>query len=91
MRHALRIALENDLSEPARVSYGNVADVCFTLDRYGEALELEQEALALARRMGIRRLELFSLVELSYVLTMLGRWDEALAWYWRSPRRHGAC
>ena len=85
MRHALRIALENDLSEPAALSYGNVADVCFTLDRYGEALELEQEALALARRMGIRRLELFSLSELSYVLTMLGRWDEALAWYMEIP------
>ena len=85
MRHVLSHALENDLSEYAVIAYGNVADVCFTLDRYGEALEHEQESLALARRVGNRRIELFSLSELSYILTMLGRWDEALARYEELP------
>ncbi len=91
LRHSLRHALENDLSDSASVAYGNLADVCFQLDRYGEALELCQEELALARRVGLRRNELFSLVELSYVLTMLGRWDEALATYSEIPEdAHGS-
>jgi hypothetical protein len=35
--------------------------------------------LALARRIGNRRQEWFALSEMTYVLTMLGRWGEALA------------
>ena len=85
MRHALRHATENDLPDIVVLASGNLADLCFTLDRYGEALEYHQESLALARRVGLRRHELFSLSELSYVLAMLGRWDEALAAYAEIP------
>ena len=38
-----------------------------------------QEALTHARRVGDRRNELYLLAELSYTLTMTGRWEEALA------------
>ena len=79
MRHALRYALENDLPDQAGMAYSFVSDGCFLYDRYGEALDLLREALALARRVGIRRAEMFTLAELSYALAMTGDWDEALA------------
>jgi tetratricopeptide (TPR) repeat protein len=79
MRHALRYALENDLPEQVGHAYSFVSDACFLYDRYGEALEVQREALALARRVGIRRAETFALAELSYALAMTGRWDEALS------------
>jgi class 3 adenylate cyclase/tetratricopeptide (TPR) repeat protein len=79
MRHALRYALENDLPEQAGHAYTFISDACFLYDRYGEALDVLREALALARRVGIRRSETFALAELSYALAMTGQWDEALA------------
>ncbi len=79
MRHALRHALENDVSELVGLAQLNLADLCCTLDRYGEALDHHHEALALGRRIGDRRRAMFTLSELSYAFTMLGRWDEALA------------
>ena len=47
------------------------------------------QALALARRIGDRRNEWFALSEMSYALTMLGRWDEALARFARFRRQAG--
>ena len=79
MRHALRYALENDLPDVAGLAYSFVSDACFLYDRYGEALEVQREALALARRVGIRQAETFALAELSYALAMTGSWDESLA------------
>jgi class 3 adenylate cyclase/tetratricopeptide (TPR) repeat protein len=79
MRHALRYALENDLPEAAGNAYSFISDACFLYDRYGEALDVQRDALALARRVGIRRIEMFSLAELSYALAMTGGWDEAIA------------
>jgi tetratricopeptide (TPR) repeat protein len=78
-RHALAHALEHDLPLEAALSYGNLSDACFDCDRYGEALDILGELLALARRIGDRRTELFGLSETSYALAMTGRWDEALA------------
>jgi tetratricopeptide (TPR) repeat protein len=82
LRHSLQYALEHDL--PARVvaaSYGNLSDECLQYDRYGEALEVLEPALTLLRRMGDRIGELYVHAETSYVLTLTGRWDEALDEY----------
>jgi hypothetical protein len=79
LRHALRYSLENDLPEEAGHAYSFVSDACFLYDRYGEALDVQRESLALARRVGIRRAETFALAELSYALAMTGSWDDALA------------
>jgi predicted ATPase len=81
LRHGLRYALENDLPEYAGIAYTWVSDACFIYDRYLEAIDLLREALALARRVGIRRSELFTLAELSYALTMTGDWGGALEAY----------
>jgi tetratricopeptide (TPR) repeat protein len=85
MRHAIRYALENDVPELANQAYTFLSDACFFHDRYLEALDVLREALALARRVGIRRRELFVLSETSYTLAMTGGWQEALAAFAELP------
>ena len=84
-RHTIRYALEQSLPQQAAVGYGNLSDACFLGDRYGEALEVLGESLALARRTGNRRNELYALSEMSYARTMAGDWEEALAAYDELP------
>ena len=55
-----------------------LSDLFFRRDRYDDALDYLDEALALARRRGSRTGEWASLAETTYPLCMLGRWDEAL-------------
>jgi tetratricopeptide (TPR) repeat protein len=78
-RRSLDIALEHDLSEEAATAYFILSDTAFRRDRFEAALEYLNEALALARRLGMRPFEWGTLAEMSYPLFMLGRWDEALA------------
>ncbi|HET7044943.1 MAG TPA: adenylate/guanylate cyclase domain-containing protein [Gaiellaceae bacterium] len=85
LRHALRLALEHDLTENVVVSYANLSDACFFGDRYSEALDALADALVLARRVGSRNRELFILAETSYALAMSGRWQDALAIYRELP------
>jgi tetratricopeptide (TPR) repeat protein len=85
LRHALRVALEHDRTETAVVAYGNLSDVCFQSDRYAEALEALSDALALARRIGVRNRELYLLAEISYVHSMNGGWQDALRTYGELP------
>ena len=85
VRHALRLALENDLTERASHAYINLSDACFRTDRYSEALDVLSDGLMLARRIGSRNRELFMLAETSYALAMSGRWEEALATYQELP------
>ncbi len=47
--------------------------------RYPEALAHLEQALTIARRIGNRVGEWFALSEMTYALTMLGRWQEAFA------------
>ena len=89
-RHAVRYALEHDLSASTATAYGNLSDACFQRDRYGEAFEVLQEALTHARRVGDRRNELYLLSEMSYTLTMTGRWEEALADYTELPEERAS-
>jgi class 3 adenylate cyclase/tetratricopeptide (TPR) repeat protein len=76
---ALSVAREHDVSRAITVAYGNVNDAAMQRDRYRDCLGYLEEALPVARRVGDRRNEWFMLSEQSYVLSMLGRWDEALA------------
>jgi tetratricopeptide (TPR) repeat protein len=77
LRQALAIALEHDLEQVGSI-YFNLSDRHFHADRYREALDYLEDALASARRRGSRPHEWAVLAEMTYPLTMLGRWDEAL-------------
>jgi predicted ATPase/class 3 adenylate cyclase len=76
---SLDTARAHELHLLAAVASVNLSDLGFQSDRYGESLGYLEQGLELARRIGDRRREWFALAEMSYALTMLGRWDEALA------------
>jgi class 3 adenylate cyclase/tetratricopeptide (TPR) repeat protein len=77
-RHELAVALEHDLTELATNAYFILSDAAFHRDRYAEALTHQDEALALARKLGNRPYEWSILAERTYALFMTGHWDEAL-------------
>jgi class 3 adenylate cyclase/tetratricopeptide (TPR) repeat protein len=79
MRHALRVSLDHELLTFAGISCGNVSDVSFQWDLYGDALEALDQGLGVARRSGDRPIENFLLAERSYAFAMTGRWTESLA------------
>jgi class 3 adenylate cyclase/tetratricopeptide (TPR) repeat protein len=87
-RHALEIALTHDLTQQASTLYFISSDGEFRRDRYDVALDLLREALALARKLGIRPAEWATLAEMTYPLWMLGRWDEALAVFEHPTEEH---
>jgi len=76
---ALETARELDITFQLMSAFGDLSDFAFKADRYGESLGYLGEGLELARKRGDRSIEQYSLAEMSYALTMLGRWDEALA------------
>jgi len=78
-RMALDAALEHGLTSLAANALGNMSDLAFQRDRYADSLSHLDEQLALAGRIGNRRSMFFALSEKTFALTMLGRWDEALA------------
>ena len=77
-QHAIDTALAHGFPLVAS-GYSNLSDLGFQRDRYAESLAQLEEVLTLARRIGNRRQEWFALSEMTYALTMLGRWGEALA------------
>jgi tetratricopeptide (TPR) repeat protein len=74
----LETALANENYSSASVAAGNLSNLAFFGDRYGESLGYLEQELELARRIGDRVNEWFGISESTYALTMLGRWDEAL-------------
>ena len=78
MELALRLALEHDLPSPALRAYNNLGDNTGSRDRLEEALAYHEGGIALARRVGNRQWEWQLLVESTYPLVMMGRWDEAI-------------
>jgi class 3 adenylate cyclase/tetratricopeptide (TPR) repeat protein len=76
---SLETAIGHELHAQASATAANLSDLAFQRDRYGDSLTYLEQGLALARRIGDRGQEWFSLSETSYALTMLGRWDEAFA------------
>jgi predicted ATPase/class 3 adenylate cyclase len=81
----LDLALEHQLHNVAGSIYGNLSDAAFRHDRYGESLAILEQQLALGRRFGERAVEWFALSEMTYALTMLGRWEEASARFGELP------
>jgi tetratricopeptide (TPR) repeat protein len=76
---ALDQGVEHGEHRLATSSLGNLSDLALRYDRYAESLVHLEQMLALSRRIGHRANEWFALSEMSYALTMLGRWDEAIA------------
>jgi class 3 adenylate cyclase/tetratricopeptide (TPR) repeat protein len=78
MKHALDVALENDMSAAALRAYVNLSEYLFRSDRYKDSLIKYEEGLVLARRVGNRVWEWALLSEMTFPLFAIGRWDEAL-------------
>jgi len=78
-QYSLETALAHELYSLAPTGCANASDLAMQQDEYAEALGSLEQALAIARRIGDRVGEWFALSEMTYALTMLGRWDEALA------------
>jgi tetratricopeptide (TPR) repeat protein len=75
LRHALELALENDLTESALRAYFNLAYLNAGRDRLDEAIELDEKGLELARRRGKRHWEQGFLGHLRADRLILGEWD----------------
>ncbi len=78
VRHALKVALDNDLSSAALRAYNNLGAFLIGSDRYAEARELSVPALELARRVGDRGYERWVLAGNAMLETEAGEWEEAL-------------
>jgi tetratricopeptide (TPR) repeat protein len=78
-------ALAHQLYTQAAAGCASLSDLAFRRDQYSESLDHLDQALAIARRIGHRPYEWFTASEASYDLTMLGRWDEALARFGEIP------
>jgi class 3 adenylate cyclase/tetratricopeptide (TPR) repeat protein len=78
LKHALEIALEHDLAAAALRAYNNLGDRLDRRDRYEEAIDLHRQGVALAHKVGDRQQGWRLLGELSWCLTRVGRWAEAL-------------
>jgi predicted ATPase/class 3 adenylate cyclase len=76
---ALDLATEHEDDEQASIACANLSDLAFQWDQYPKSVAYLERALELARKVGDRQREWFALGEMTYALTMLGRWDEALA------------
>jgi predicted ATPase/class 3 adenylate cyclase len=74
----LDTAMANEDYVMAGTFHTELSDLAFQRDDYAESLGHLEQALSLARRIGSRTIEWFALSEMTYALTMLGRWDEAL-------------
>jgi tetratricopeptide (TPR) repeat protein len=82
---ALETARAHEIYLSAGVTCAHLSDLAFRRDQYAESLSHLEQALALARRIGDRQNEWFALSEMSYALTMLGRWDDALDCFGEIP------
>ena len=78
LKHALELALEHDLTNAALRAYNNLGDLLDRRDRYEDAIELQRQGLALARKAGYRSNEWRLVGELSAYLYYSGGWTEAV-------------
>ena len=76
LRHALRVAEENDLPEAISRALFNLANDAGVSDRYREALEYDTRNLELVRLLGKRPQERMAQIHLVFDHTFLGHWDE---------------
>ncbi len=85
LRLTLETALEHERWRVAGTATSNLSDFCFQWDRYRESLDYLEQARGIMQRSGSRVGLAFVLSERTYALTMLGRWDEALAAFGEIP------
>ena len=78
LKHALEIALENDLSGSAMRGYFNLSYQMGARDRWDEATQVDVEGIELARRRGNRTWELLFLCHFVGNHFWTGDWDDAL-------------
>jgi class 3 adenylate cyclase/tetratricopeptide (TPR) repeat protein len=76
---ALETSVANELFATASIVRNNLSELGLRRDRYGESLAQLEQGVELARRIGARAMEWTVLSEMTYALSMLGRWDEATA------------
>jgi class 3 adenylate cyclase/tetratricopeptide (TPR) repeat protein len=88
LKHALELALENDLASAALRAYINLGDRLDRRDRYEEAIENHRQGIALARKAGLRLQEWRLLGELGWCLARTGDWDGALEMVEEIPEEH---
>ena len=79
LQHATQLAVEHDLTALGVRAYYNLADAVMAAGRIGEGAELLQQGLQLARQRGDRQSERRVLAQNGIAMTLLGRWDEAVA------------
>ncbi|HEY3550086.1 MAG TPA: adenylate/guanylate cyclase domain-containing protein [Gaiellaceae bacterium] len=82
---SLETSVANELYQTASVVRNNLSELGLRRDRYGESLAHLEQGLELARRIGARSVEWTVLGEMTYALSMLGRWDEATARFEEIP------
>jgi tetratricopeptide (TPR) repeat protein len=78
LKHALELALENDLPLAALRAHNNLADTLARRERFDEALANHRAAVALAARVGNTFFDQISRADSVYILAATGSWDEAL-------------
>jgi class 3 adenylate cyclase/tetratricopeptide (TPR) repeat protein len=78
IRHALEIALENDIPGATMRGYTNLSVAETRLGNLAEAEGLTLRCLELARRIGDRETEWFSLGNLTEYFVHTGKWDEVV-------------
>ena len=79
LRRARRVAAAHELRPNLVLISLNLAQVLFDLGDYRKALEIAREGLAISKQFGYRNLYAINLCNSALYLTMLGRWDEAVA------------
>ena len=79
LKHALELALENDLPLAALRAHNNLGDTLARRERFEEALVNHRAAVALAERVGNTLFDRISHADSAYILAATGAWDEALS------------
>ena len=79
-------AVERGDDESASITCANLSDLALQRDQYAESVAYLERAREHARKAGNRSREWFTLAEMTYALTMSGRWDEALGCLDEIPR-----
>jgi tetratricopeptide (TPR) repeat protein len=79
IRHALQVALENDLHSSILRAYNNVIATSTSVERFDIALPLLEEAAEWSRKVGERRGAVGFPLNRNWIYAMTGRWDEVLA------------
>ena len=79
LKHALDIAIENDLPNATGRALNNLADTFLVQDRVEEALLHDSRNFELSARRGDRPGQMTAMIHLVIDYVALGRWDEAMS------------